>query len=218
MDKIRNNKGQFMKGSQNRTHIPIIGIIYGELIVISEKIEFSCRDTHVKFHVKCSCGKELFVRAGFLKSGRQNSCKSCGSKRIYAEAKKNGTRTGFLMEGHHGVGDISKTVYGVNRRRAKKAGWEWSVSIEFLWELYIRQNRKCALSGLDIWFTSKRKKSNIDWSLMNASLDRIDSSKGYTEGNVQWTHKEYNRFKNNYSMRDFKDMCIKVSNNKKYGI
>lgn len=41
-------------------------------------------------------------------------------------------------------------------------------------------------------------------------LDRIDSSKGYIEGNVQWVHKDVNMMKQNYSQKYFIEMCKKI--------
>jgi hypothetical protein len=48
-----------------------------------------------------------------------------------------------------------------------------------------------------------------------ASLDRIDSSKGYEEGNIQWVHKHINFMKRTYSQEYFIDMCKKVADNNK---
>jgi hypothetical protein len=48
------------------------------------------------------------------------------------------------------------------------------LSIEDTWELFTKQECRCALSGLPLYFPSKRNKTDG-----NASLDRIDSSKGY---------------------------------------
>ena len=50
-------------------------------------------------------------------------------------------------------------------------------------------------------------KQNLD-----LSLDRIDSSKGYEIGNVQWVTKYINWAKNDLSQKDFIDLCIAVAN------
>ena len=42
---------------------------------------------------------------------------------------------------------------------------------------------------------------------MTASLDRIDSSKGYIKGNVQWVHKEFNKMKLDLLDKEFIDIC-----------
>jgi hypothetical protein len=48
-------------------------------------------------------------------------------------------------------------------------------------------------------------------NLTTASLDRIDSSKGYIEGNVQWIHKHINKMKNNFNESYFIEICKKIS-------
>jgi hypothetical protein len=40
-----------------------------------------------------------------------------------------------------------------------------------------------------------------------ASLDRIDSSKGYIKTNVQWVHKKVNKMKQDTSVDEFKHYC-----------
>ena len=50
---------------------------------------------------------------------------------------------------------------------------------------------------------------------MTASLDRIDSSRGYTLDNIQWVHKDLNKMKTNYPNDYFIKMCKYVANNNK---
>ena len=45
----------------------------------------------------------------------------------------------------------------------------------------------------------------------NASLDRIDSSKGYVKDNIQWVHKDVQIMKNKFSEDYFKQICCLVS-------
>jgi hypothetical protein len=73
--------------------------------------------------------------------------------------------------------------------------------LEYAWDLFIAQNRTCVLSGVRLTFG---KRGNT------ASLDRIDSSEGYVEGNVQWVHSEINRMKGRLSDKNFVEMCRKV--------
>ena len=44
-----------------------------------------------------------------------------------------------------------------------------------------------------------------------ASLDRIDSSRGYVPENVQWVHKVINRMKGTLSDDEFKSWCRTVA-------
>lgn len=78
-----------------------------------------------------------------------------------------------------------------------------TISIEYAWNLFLEQNRKCALSGQDIFIGDKQYGT--------ASIDRIDSSRGYEEGNIQWVHKDINFMKRTYSMDYFIEMCKMVA-------
>jgi archaellum component FlaC len=73
----------------------------------------------------------------------------------------------------------------------------------------LKQNKLCALSGLPIKFARANKRT----SETSASLDRIDSTKNYVEGNVQWVHKEVNIMKNVYNQEHFIEMCKLIANN-----
>ena len=48
-----------------------------------------------------------------------------------------------------------------------------------------------------------------------ASLDRIDSSKGYTIDNVQWVHKKVNMMKKDMSDSEFIAWCNEISSYRK---
>ena len=73
-----------------------------------------------------------------------------------------------------------------------------------MWQLYLKQNGKCNLTGWDIDFADGNK--NHMKGGTTASLDRIDSSKGYVENNVQWIHKDVNFMKQEFTQ----DYIIKI--------
>jgi len=54
------------------------------------------------------------------------------------------------------------------------------------------------ISGWEIFFGNKYLGTPT-----TASLDRIDSSIGYTEENVQWIHKDINSLKSNFQESEF---------------
>lgn len=87
---------------------------------------------------------------------------------------------------------------------------EISVSItkDDLYDLYLSQEKKCALTGLSLYFTLLNTNFN---RYTNASLDRIDSSKPYEKGNIQWVEKRINMMKNSYSQSDFISLCELVT-------
>jgi hypothetical protein len=53
----------------------------------------------------------------------------------------------------------------------------------------------------------------MSYGIDNASLDRIDSSKGYAKDNIQWVHTMVNMSKNRYNQQKFVEMCIAVARN-----
>ena len=194
----------------NRKHIPEIGKQYGQFTVISDEVGRS-KDQKILFKVKCSCGKEQFVRAYFLESGRQDCCKSCSQKKAL---ENNVSRQKFLKLTHEGIGNFTKSTYWYFKNNAKRRNISWSeeLTIKYLYELLLKQNKKCALTGLDIDLTESRNNSNVAFKFMTASLDRIDSSKGYEPNNVQWVHKHINKMKNNFKEDYFIDMCKLIIN------
>lgn len=209
MEIIRNNKGQFVKGQKTRKNIPILGKTYGSFTIISEDVKI--KDNKVCFNVKCSCGKEQFIRAYFLEIGRQDCCKSCSQRRaVYA----NPGRGNYLGKGHDGIENFTKTTYSYFKRNAKRRNIEWSkeLTIEYLYNLLLKQNKKCALSNLDIDLTESRKNSNINFELMTASIDRIDSKLGYIPTNIQWVHKDINRMKWAFDQNHFINLCKLIIN------
>lgn len=148
-----------------------------------------------------------YVKGGWL-------CKClCGSTKIYPTkrlkfVKSCGCRLKRDGSKHHlykGCGDISQTFYSSYYIGATDRNLEFDVSIEYLWDLYLKQNKKCALSKQSIVFKPKKFRT--------ASLDRIDSSKGYIEGNVQWVHKIINQMKWDYNQDEFIQWCKLISEN-----
>jgi len=80
---------------------------------------------------------------------------------------------------------------------------------EYLWNLYLQQNKRCALSGVDINLSDPAN-SIVD----TASIDRIDITKGYIRGNVQWIHKTVNRMKVDMSEDEFMKWINLIYHNK----
>jgi GH24 family phage-related lysozyme (muramidase) len=78
---------------------------------------------------------------------------------------------------------------------------------EYLWELYLKQDGKCAMTGWDIQFTSINKENT-------ASVDRIDSNENYIKSNIQLVHKDVNRMKNAFSDEYFYKVCKAVTANR----
>jgi hypothetical protein len=106
-----------------------------------------------------------------------------------------------------GYGEISGRYWNNILKEGKKLQFEFSITIEYAWELFLKQNKKCALSGEPLTMCGK-----IDGKYVgNSSLNRIDFNKGYTKGNVQWIDKKLQLIKRNLPDPEFIAICQKVS-------
>lgn len=85
---------------------------------------------------------------------------------------------------------------------------EFKITIEDAWEQFKGQDGKCALSGLPIDLPKSRYELD---SIKTASLDRIDSSIGYTKENIQWVHKHINMMKRALVQSEFIELCKAVA-------
>lgn len=83
---------------------------------------------------------------------------------------------------------------------------DFNLDIKEAWDIYVKQNGRCALTGVPIYFDLIGMSGSA-----TASLDRIDSSLGYTLGNVQWLHKDLNKMKMSLNNDEFKKVCLKIS-------
>lgn len=113
-------------------------------------------------------------------------------------------------------GDINGTYFTYLRSKATQRGLEFSISKQYIWDLFLAQNKKCALTGVPLIISSKLIGNNkngkrIDRSIHTASLDRIDNSKGYVVGNVQWIHKTINMMRRQYTVEEYVNWCKLVA-------
>ena len=136
---------------------------------------------------RCDCGNEYEVQRPALVWGESKQCRICALKPKY-------------------IGGIYGKYYHSIEDRAIKHNFDFNLTPEYLAELLEKQNHMCALSGLILDFHSNPKSYSG-----TASLDRIDSSKGYTIGNVQWVHRAINFMKGSLSENDFIFLCSKVT-------
>lgn len=159
-----------------------------------------------KSFVRCECGKEKFTHSCNLKVG---AIQSCGCLRREKQREKRSKQVNNLSPSWKGFGEISGKYFNRMKSRAiEERNLDFSISIEYTWNLFLKQNRKCALSGIDLMFNQSIKDTTG-----TASLDRIEPSQGYIEGNVQWVHKEINEMKWDKTQTDFIDFCRLVANN-----
>jgi hypothetical protein len=147
----------------------------------------------------CECGtKDVMRRLDGVISGHVPSC-GCAYRNRPAMVGSNNPA-------YAGCGEIlGSRMYWI-KRGAERRGLPFEVTKEYLWELFLKQNRKCALSGTELQFG--RMYFQLE---TNASLDRIDSAKGYVAGNLQWVHKDVNKIKRDLDQDYFLAWCRRIS-------
>ena len=181
--------------------INLIGQNFGNLTVIkhdSERIAHS-QQRRSFWLCQCSCGNITSVRGESLRKGHTKSCGCLAIQKV----------KGPQCSNFKGYGEIPLTLYCYLKQREKKNKIPVTVSIRDLWELFLKQDRKCALSGRELKFGSL----SLGRKETSASLDRIDSSKGYSLDNIQWVHKDVNMMKHKYSQAYFIDTCKQITDN-----
>lgn len=94
-------------------------------------------------------------------------------------------------------------MVGVKARVIKK-NMEIDITEEYLMELWEKQNGLCYYSGLPM--STVRNDMNI------VSVDRVDSSRGYTKDNVVLASRWANVMKNSHSAEDFIKLCRTLVN------
>lgn len=162
----------------------------GHLLVLSKTRN---RGRKLQRLTLCDCGQKTFIDTSNLTRMTQ---KYCGRK---CKLKVSSLRKGYK--------ELTGSFFSSMQRNAKVRDLSFKVSAKYIYEILINQNKRCALSGVEIilsgWFSDRNKN--------NASLDRIDSSKGYTKDNVQWVHKDINFMKSNKSDKEFINLCKQVA-------
>lgn len=144
---------------------------------------------------QCECGNKKSVSRDHLIQGQLKSC-GCLAHRT---GKNNPHWTGY--------GHISGRLWSKIKHCAKQSKRNLYISIKYVNSIFEKQNKRCALSGVEI--NTDITKGDIH---RTASLDRIDSSKEYIKGNVQWVHKYINWMKSDHTEKEFIYWCHIISN------
>lgn len=180
----------------SREKILFIEDIAGERFAELVAIRFDRLDRFGKamWLVKCDCGREKVINASAMKAGLTTSC-GCRKQRL---ARK-------------GVEDISQAYWRKLEKSALQRDLYFSITKQQAWNLFVKQNKKCALSGVEITLYPNWDK----YRLQTGSLDRKDSSKGYSIDNIQWVHKRVNFLKRDYSEEELIYWCTKIAKKNK---
>lgn len=181
--------------ARSKYKIAPVGAVFGKWTVLG----YAHYDNEHYWTVQCGgCGGTFVRRASQLSLGRSGGCQKCNAK---------------VREQYHfwkGLDGISIQYLS----RLKYRGKEVTISLEDLVEQWRLQKGICPYSGEALFLAIK----DSGWKSSSASIDRIDSSKGYIKGNIQWVHKRVNSMKSDMPEEDFLLWCEKITQNRKCGV
>ena len=139
---------------------------------------------------------------------RDAQCKECESKR-HKKYRKNTPKRSDL-EKHLAI-LVNGCKSRLNHSKSKSyRGITLEIDYKFLYELYQRQEGKCAISGLPMTYNVGAGRNHY-----NISIDRIDSTKGYTKDNVQLVCAQVNMMKAEMTMEELYIFCENIVDNKR---
>jgi len=97
---------------------------------------------------------------------------------------------------------IRSRITEAKQRVKRKNGIPTNITDKYMYTLYKQQQGLCALSGQPI---------SLELNTSNTlSIDQIQPSKGYIEGNVQWVTWAVNRAKGDLLQEDFISLCSNI--------
>jgi hypothetical protein len=157
----------------------------------------------VKFNLACpTCGKDReFSRKSALTQAEKKgtSCFSCRS--VANNISRTGTKTKEKNPAWKGFGCVPGKVFSKLKRDAERRNLSFEITIEDIYNQYVKQELRCAFSNY-----------LLEWGV-DASVDRIDSSKGYSKDNIQIVHKVLNMMKKDLPNDEFIAWCDAVGRN-----
>lgn len=148
---------------------------------------------------KCECGKICYRNSANLRLSTQNS--SCGCESWPKRRKSPHWR---------GYEDVPLSFWSRFKKGARERNIIFNISTKDIWEVYIKQDKRCIYTGEHLVFQTKN-----DCKSGNASLDRIDSKKGYTVANIQLVVKKINIMKMGEKSSEFVEIADNIVNYEK---
>ncbi len=148
--------------------------VVGETFYKLLVLEQETQGKHLMLHVKCECGVEKWVRHASIV--KRKDIKSCGCWKDKWDRKR-------------GQDPKCKMFLGA-RARSKQKNMEFTITKE---DIIIPE--VCPLLGIEIKIGAKDRRHS-------PSIDRIDSTKGYTPDNIWVVSSRANTLKNDASLQE----------------
>jgi hypothetical protein len=194
----------------------LIGIKFNMLKVLDyEKSDLKhpgSKETSRYWKVQCDCGNLISLKTDeilgtkgrILQNGDKPLKYSCG---CVPHPNLPHGKVGELNCNYTGykevTGSYMNSIESGARYRSKNGRYiEFNITAKDVWDQFEKQDFKCYYSGIPISFDYK-----------SASVDRVNSDKGYTVDNIVLCHKHVNLMKQTTSIDGFKIWANRIANN-----
>lgn len=124
----------------------------------------------------------------------------CVPCRLTYDRKRNGTSPRSRL----------RTLLCAARNRARATGAPFSLTLDKLEELWESQKGQCCYSGVPLVYDGQRKPEAL-------SIDRVDSTKGYTHDNVVLCCRRVNEMKREMSVQELRSWCLRIVTEQRKG-
>lgn len=163
-------------------------------------------------HCKCEFDKPISEIKRSEKKGRRHFCsRSCVGKHSGNWYNPNGNY--YDITKHSGNRRDKYSKFRYHFRNINNRDREINITIDDMIDVWESQNGVCPFTGVKLTIHGYNK--NDGDILYTASLDRIDSKKGYIKGNIRWVSKGINLLKSNKSDDDVWEVCKMIYENYK---
>jgi hypothetical protein len=163
-------------------------------------------------HCGCEFDKPLSEIKRSEKYERKHFCsRTCVGK--HSGNWYNPNATYYDITKHSGNSRDKYTNFRYHFRNIKRRNKDVDITMDDMMEIWDSQEGICPFTGVKLILNSYTK--IVDNILFVASLDRIDSSKGYIKGNVRWISKGINFMKSDKNDEEVWEMCRMIYENYK---
>lgn len=178
------------KKGESRRSKDRVGERFERLVVLRVDKSSQIVGRNTRWVCQCDCGNIKTISDQHF--GRTRSCGCVASENT--SKRQRATRKMFQ---EMPIEFVTRVRIGATDR-----GKAFEITAEDIWNQYIKQNKCCYFTNLSIGFMDDIPNS-YGIKTHTASLDRIDSTKGYIKDNICLVHKDINTMKMDLPMETF---------------
>lgn len=187
--------------------------------------DFGWQEKSTKRHGQCKLCKSAYNHARYLRyrdkiraSSKEHyeankAAVKVRAKRYYEgnkDAIKVKAKLYYSLVTFPDVKSYLRRILSKKRHRSKKGGPETTVTLEYLVNLWNKQEGVCVLSGRKMIWKVQPDSNTTVHSPDVISVDRIDQSRGYVPGNVRLVCWRVNTFRGHFSDAELIEFCRDV--------